>query len=255
MLIALSQDVVDALSWAAKTHREAAPFCGSRQLRCAHSKPQVFALSAEEVMNTSLKSLSGKIVAVGSLVALLGSAACENIALIKRPTPEIDGDEIVGEITAIDLRLRQIDMRITPSGASRAENRIIRLEQDTQVLYRGREYPISSLEVGDIVALQIRNRDRGSWTNLVRVEQGGKDRQARQSGAASQRIEGTIERIDSRTGTFELRERSGNNIRVSLAPNAESPVADQFTRLRRGDYVLAEGRFLSRDSFEADAIL
>jgi hypothetical protein len=199
--------------------------------------------------------LSGKFLAVCSLIALLGSAACENIALVKRPTPEIDGDEIVGEITAINLRLNQISVRSTENHASRAVTRAIHLEENTQVLYRGREVPLSSLEVGDIVALQLRNRNRGGSTNLVRLEQSRTDRQARQSGTGSQRIEGTVERVDSSNGTFELRERSGNNVRVSLAPNAHSPVADQVRRLRRGDYVLAEGKFVAGDRFELEELL
>ena len=58
-----------------------------------------------------MKSVSGKILAVFGLAALLGSAACENIALIKRPTPQLDGDEIVGEITDIDSRLKHIFLR------------------------------------------------------------------------------------------------------------------------------------------------
>jgi hypothetical protein len=44
-----------------------------------------------------MKSGGGKILAIYGLAVLLGSVACENIALIKRPTPQLDGDEIVGE--------------------------------------------------------------------------------------------------------------------------------------------------------------
>lgn len=195
-----------------------------------------------------------KILAVFGAIALLTSAACENIAIIKRPTPQLDGDEIVGEITGIDLRANRIHLRSTEDGR-RAAPRTIHLEENTQLLYRGREYPLSSLEVGDIVALQVRDRERGSSTNLLRVEQSSKDRQARQSGAGSQRIEGTVERIDLDSGAFELRERSGNNVRVSLSPSAHVPVVEQVYRLRRGDQVLAQGRFLSRDRFELEDLL
>jgi hypothetical protein len=202
-----------------------------------------------------MNKVINKMIAIAGLLALLGSAACENIALIKRPTPDIDGDEIVGEVTGLDLRLNQLSLRSTESGPSGPRTRTVYLEENTQVLYRGREYPLNSLEVGDIVALQLRNRDRGSSTNLLRVERSNKDRQARQSGAEAQRIEGTVERVDSTGRTFELRERSGNNVLVSLAPNAQPAVADEVNRLRRGDYVLAQGRFLSLDRFELEELL
>jgi len=53
-----------------------------------------------------MKSGGGKILAIYGLAVLLGSVACENISLIKRPTPQLDGDEIVGEITRIDAGLK-----------------------------------------------------------------------------------------------------------------------------------------------------
>ena len=58
-----------------------------------------------------MKSVGGKILAIYGLGVLLGSVACENIALVKRPTPELDGDEIVGEITSMDSGLKQIYLR------------------------------------------------------------------------------------------------------------------------------------------------
>ena len=105
-----------------------------------------------------MKSVTGKILAIYGLVALLGSVACENIAFIKRPTPELDGDEIVGEITSIDSHLKQIYLRSTTDVSSRASTRTVRYDDNTQVLSRGREYSVSSLEVGDIVALQVFQR-------------------------------------------------------------------------------------------------
>src|SRR5678815_2658656 len=98
-----------------------------------------------------MKSVGGKTLAIYGLAALFGSVACENIALIKRPTPELDGDEIVAEITSIDTRLKEIYLRPATGASSRDSTRAVRFDDSTQVLSRGREYPVSSLEVGDIV--------------------------------------------------------------------------------------------------------
>lgn len=201
-----------------------------------------------------MKSVSGKILAVCGLVALLGSAACENIAFIKRPTPQLDGDEIVGEITGIDSRLKQIYLRPAAEVSSRAWTETVRYDDDTEVLYRGREYSVSSLEVGDIVALQIWHRDRERNANLIRVQQSRRDRDLARTGTEIQRIEGTVERVDSRD-EFELRERSGAKVIVSLPPNARQSVVAQGERLRRGDHVLGEGRYVSRDRFELENLL
>ena len=129
----------------------------------------------------------------------------------------------------------------------------VRYDDNTQVLSRGREYPVSSLEVGDIVALQVWPRDRERSANLIRVRQNRRDRDLARSGSEIQRIEGTVERIDSR-GEFELRERLGAKVIVLLPPNAPKSIVAEVEQLRRGDHVLAEGRYVSRDRFELEKL-
>jgi hypothetical protein len=198
-------------------------------------------------------ALITRTMAILGLTTLLAGAGCENIALVHRPAPEIDGDEIVGELTGIDMRLKEIYLRPTQDNSSRSLVRTIRFDDGTQVIYRGKEYPVSSLEEGDVVALQVWNRDRGGWTNLIRVQQNSRDRDL--SSSETQRIEGTVERVDASAAMFELRATSGANVRVSLPPNAQRSMADQVERLHRGNRVLAEGRYLSRDRFELDRLL
>lgn len=83
------------------------------------------------------------------------------------------------------------------------------------------------------------HRDRERSTNLIRVQQCRRDRDLARTGSDIKRIEGTVERIDSRD-LFELRERSGAKIIVSLPPNARQSVVANVERLRRGDHVLAK---------------
>ncbi len=201
-----------------------------------------------------MKSINGKILAICGLIAFFASAACENIALIKRPTPQLDSDEIVGEITSIDSRLRQIHFRHVTEVSSRAPTRTIRFDDHTRVLYRGREYPVSSLEVGDIVALQVGQSDPARNADLIRVQQSRRDRDVTATRNEIQRIEGTVERIDSRH-EFELRDRSGAKVIVSLPPNPRESIVSQVERLRRGDNVLGEGRYVGRDRFELENLL
>ncbi|MGZ8444960.1 MAG: hypothetical protein ACXWXZ_16315 [Candidatus Binatia bacterium] len=201
-----------------------------------------------------MQSLTGKLLAVFALVTLLACAACENIALIKRPTPQLDGDEFVGEITGVDSRLKQIHLRPATEVSSGASIQTVRYDDNTQVLYRGREYSVNSLEVGDVVALQVWYRDRERSANLIRVQQSRRDRDLVRTGSEIQRIEGTVERIDSRD-LFELRERSGAKVMISVPPNARQSVVDQVERLRRGDHVLGEGRYVSSDRFELESLL
>ena len=76
-----------------------------------------------------MKSGGGKILAIYGLAVLLGSVACENIALIKRPTPQLDGDEIVGEIRRIDAGLKQIYLRPTADFSGRVSTQTVRYDE------------------------------------------------------------------------------------------------------------------------------
>ncbi len=98
------------------------------------------------------------------------------------------------------------------------------------------------------------HRDRERSANLIRVQQSRRDRDLARTGSDIKRIEGTVERIDSRD-LFELRERSGAKIIVSLPPNARQSVVANVERLRRGDHVLGEGRYVSRERFELESLL
>src|SRR5690606_20386331 len=124
---------------------------------------------------------------------------------------------------------------------------IIRYDIDrTQVMYHGRSYAIDNLEAGDRVAYRSTPRDTG-YVDTIRVLE---PVQAR-TGSPTVRevsprsrgdiVEGTVERVDPRLGTFEVRARSGRMVTVTLPYNARPADVDNFRTLRRGDEVRVEG--------------
>jgi hypothetical protein len=66
------------------------------------------------------------------------------------------------------------------------------------------------------------------------------------------RAEGTIENIDPRRGTFEMRDSRDHLILVSVPFNAPRSVIDKFNNLRTGDHVRVEGRAVGADRFELE---
>ena len=67
-----------------------------------------------------------------------------------------------------------------------------------------------------------------------------------------EKLEGRVEYVDSRRGTLEIRDRSNRLVVVSLPYNAPRAVSERLNRLREGDYVRMEGRFLNRERFELE---
>jgi len=128
-------------------------------------------------------------------------------------------------------------------------------------MYRGREYPVSQLEAGDIVAMQLRQDSRGnSYTDLFRVQESIRDRdQSRgdtsRAGTGIQTMDGRVERVEFQRSSFEIRDQSRERVLVSLPDNARRSDVDRLRALRSGDYVRVEGRFFDRERFELDSFL
>jgi len=138
---------------------------------------------------------------------------------------------------------------------------VVGYSTDARVLYRGREYPVSHLEAGDIVAMQLKQDSRGNpYTDLIRVQESIRDRdQSRggliRPGTGSRTVDGRVEQLDFQRSSFEIREQSRERVLVSLPYNARRSDVDHFRALRVGDYVKVEGRFVNRERFELENFL
>ena len=194
--------------------------------------------------------------AIGLLtIALLVVAGCHEPGHVDGP-----GDygnirnDVIGEVRYVDARAREIEVR-SESGRTV----IVKYDNRTRVTYRQKDYSVSNLEPGDYVALRTQqDRDGQLYTDLVAVRESAQD----QGGTGGRigrpdrldRFEGTVEYVDARRGTFELRER-GRLVVVSVPFNASRSVMERFNRLRQGDFVRIEGRFSNQDRFDLENFL
>jgi len=189
-------------------------------------------------------------------LALTMSAGCtDNIALVGRPTLQLDQDELFAEIDRVDTSSRQIHLRLEDS-----RNRVVGYSADARAIYHGREYPIDQLESGDKVSLQLKRDSRGnSYTDFVRVHENIMDRNldlaTARPATTTQTVDGVVEHVDFPRSSFELSDQSRQSFFVSLPDHARRSDLDRFRALRTGDYVSVEGRFTSRDRFELESFL
>jgi len=210
-------------------------------------------------MNLINRAVSGLTLAL----ALTVSAGCSdnNFALVGRDTlpdraSQAVQDEIVATVERINTGSREISLR-----PNDGRTRVVGYSTDARVMYRGREYPVTQLEAGDVVVMQLRQDSRGnSYTDLIRVQESIRDRdQSRgdtsRPAAGIQTVDGRVERVDFQRNFFEMRDQSRERVLVSLPDNARRSDVDRFRGLRSGDYVRVEGRFLDRERFELDGFL
>ena len=195
------------------------------------------------------------------IFALTAIAGCSdnNFALVGRETladrtSQAVPDEIVATVEQVNTASREIHVR-----PNDGRTRVVGYTADARAVFRGREYPVSHLEAGDIVAMQLKQDSRGNpYTDLIRVQESSRDwdRDAiTRRGTGIQTVDGRVEQVDFQRGSFEMRGQSGERIFVSLPYNARRSDVDRFQALRAGDYVRIEGRFLDRDRFELENFL
>ena len=186
--------------------------------------------------------------ALGTLLMSVSSCT-ENIALIGRPTIPEGQPDVVGTVERVDTATRRIDLRL-----SDGERRSITLTADAQVLERGREYPITKLARGDLVAAQVRQNERGdTYTNLIRIQENAPRRNPERASVPAPKIQtlsGTVGIVNRRDNYFELNSKPGETVFVALSPNVRDSDRDRFSALHSGDQVRVEGKFTNRDRFE-----
>ena len=112
------------------------------------------------------------------VLALSANAGCSgNTALVGRETlPPRESqpvqNEIVATVERVDTVSREIHLR-----PNKGRPGMVTYSAETRVMYRGREYPVTQLEPGDIVALQLEKDARGNpHTHLIRIQESSRDR-------------------------------------------------------------------------------
>jgi hypothetical protein len=124
-------------------------------------------------MNLTNRGASGLTLAL----ALTLSAGCSgNTALVGRDTlpgraSEPVQNELVATVERVDTASRLIHLR-----PNKGRPGIVTYSAETRVMYRGREYPVTKLEPGDMVAMQLGKDSRGNpHTHLIRVQESSRD--------------------------------------------------------------------------------
>jgi hypothetical protein len=124
-------------------------------------------------MNLINRGASGLTLA---LALTVGAGCSGNTALVGRDTLPGRGsqpvhDEFVATVQRVEPASREIHLR-----PNKGRPGMVTYSAETRVIYRGREYPVTQLEPGDIVAMQLGKDSRGNpHTHLIRVQESNRD--------------------------------------------------------------------------------
>lgn len=196
-------------------------------------------------MNKIIRTFSGMSSLVLIAAALFG---CENIALIGRPTLESRGQprDITAAVDGIDLQGREIYLR-----AGRNQHYVVNYTDQTRVVVDGRVQPVSGLQVGDQIRVNLREgEDRRLVADQIRVES-----RAGAGATTLRTVEGTVERVMTERQVLELRTTDGDLLTIYVPDWLNDAAKNRFQRIRAGDYVRLEGERLSENRMELVAFL
>ena len=161
-----------------------------------------------------------------------------------------NGGTVVAEVQGVDVRNGVLEAR-TENG----QVLDVRFDQNVRVVYQRQEYPVTALEPGDVVQMNVRRSGNQYYTQQIDVQQSVQDRGGAGGGVGGYderiyQVSGTVDQIDTSRGLFTLRTGQNQTITVAMPYNPTSSDRDRFNRLRRGNSVTVEGRFVTQDRLE-----
>lgn len=124
-----------------------------------------------------MKRLGNTVAGLTLVVAVTALAGCSgNTALIGRDSlpgrssQEVRG-EMMGTVERVDAGSNEIHLR--PSAGHPG---MVTYSTETRVTYLGRVYPVSQLQSGDIIAMQMEKDSRGNpHTHMIRLRESAGD--------------------------------------------------------------------------------
>ena len=159
--------------------------------------------------------------------------------------------QMVVEVQGVDARQQVIAVR-----TEQGQQGNVMFDQNTVVTYQNQQYPVTALERGDVVAMQVQQTQQGApYVSRIDVQQSVQERNGQTSGGTyggqgqMQQIYGRVGQIDHNRGMFQLQTQQGTFV-VTLPYNPGNATTDYFHRLRTGDTVRMEGTVTGQGRIE-----
>jgi hypothetical protein len=188
---------------------------------------------------------------IGAMTLLVGAlGACANTGGLGGILGSVLGgnsqSQISGTVRGVDTRSQLISIQ-----QSNGRTATVTYDNQTQVVYQNRNYPITALQYGDQVTARIQNTsNNANYTDLIQVDQSVSSNTGTTGTSNAQSLQGTVRQVDTRNGLFTI--DAGGNVTLTVTMPYRPSNADQnrFQNLRSGDYVRFYGVFVNNTRVE-----
>jgi YD repeat-containing protein len=190
---------------------------------------------------------------IGAVMLMAGAfAACANTGGLGGVLGSVLGrgsQQISGTVRSIDTRGQLISIQ-----ESNGRTTNLTYDNQTQVVYQNRNYPVTSLEYGDQVTARIQSSsNNGNYTDLIQVDQSvsGSNPNTNVGGSQNvQTLQGTVRQVDTRNGLFTIDTGGNVSLTVTMPYRPNNADLNRFQNLRQGDYVRFYGVFVNNSRVE-----
>lgn len=158
--------------------------------------------------------------------------------------------QVAGTVRGVDTQ-RGI-LQITTSSGQTGN---VYFDNRTQVVYQQQNYPVTALEQGDEVQLQLQQDQQGNYyTNYILVtrsvqDAGGYNNNGGYNNGSAVQAEGRVGWVDYQRGTFSLVTNRGTYT-VAMPYNSSASDANTFRNLRQNAYVRVQGQLVSNNQIQ-----
>ena len=156
------------------------------------------------------------------------------------------GNQASGIIQGVDTRNQQIGLQL-----SNGQTVALAYDNQTQVAFQNKAYPVTSLERGDQVTARVQQTNRGGYyTDLVQVDRPVQGSAATNGSSGNvQAMQGIVRQIDLQNGLFTM-DVSQTRLTVSMPYSPSREDLNRFQRLRSGDNIRIAGVLLNNSRME-----
>lgn len=205
-------------------------------------------------MNGLMRGLRGAVL-LGAGVAITGCSqlgGLENVlGGVLGPNAGSGSGQVAGTVRYVDTQRQTI--QITTQNGQTGN---VFFDNRTQVVYQQQNYPVTALEQGDEVQLQLQQDQQGNYytsyvlvTRSVTNNTGGYNNGGANNTANQVQVEGRVGWIDTQRGQFSLVTNRGTYT-VVMPYNTAASDANQFRGLRQNSYVRVQGQLVSNNQLQ-----
>lgn len=171
--------------------------------------------------------------------------------------PSQYGSRLQGTVDSVDPRYNRIFVVVTDQRTGRAQRMEVRYDQRTRLVYQGREHPVSGLERGDVIRMDVAQSGQALWARSIEVVSNVRD--GRYGAGYGNDLRGSIAYVDTRARLIRL-DGAGYGTDVQVAYDDRTTVEYQGRsyrpeNLQRGDQVRIQARQVGNNQWLAERII